>query len=407
MTALTISQIYNRYSVREFCRVIEIKRRNEDNSYESQWQNVEILSGLPLLEKSVNTISYKASNNSFNFGIVTVGNVAITLNSKNGQFGDENNSGSVFNGFIRHKSIVRIRDGYVDNYTDPNFPVKVFKTVFEGFIDGTSDNTKVDDENFLQTLQCVELMSFLLKEYRVADMGVLTSTTINTLVYEILNRPVFTNFFTVNSLNISAGYNISSFDITQYEAQTTLLTLFENFSIGHSFFYIRDGIFYYSAINSGNVSSFEINAKKLIKFSAYSPGISNVIELFNWEEQPDITFVASPNKYNKSQTINIKGCTDTAQRQNVLNTIGNLAKIQRKEFKISIPYFMDVFVMDEIVVQSPQIYPSDAFIWGVSKWGEKVWRRSLKADSIDDSATWLVREVKHSNFKTEIILQET
>lgn len=404
---LTIKQIYDRYSVRDFIRKIEIKRLNTDlTTYESTWQDVEQLSKLKLLDNSVAAISKKIANNNYSFGIVTTGNVTIKLNSKNGQFDDENNSTSIFKGFIRHKSLIRIRDGFIDKYTDPNNPINVYSTVFEGFIDVTATGTKVDDENLQQNLVCIDSLSFLLKEYTVSDMGSLTSTNLNDLIYEILNRSEFTPFFTVDTGNINAGYNISSFDISQYEAQTQLLTLFENFSIGHSYFYVRDNIFYYSSITSGLSNILTIGPKKLEKFSNYNNGIANIFEKLFWEEQPTITFTASPNKYNRSKTINIKGATDNTQRQNLLDNIGANTKIQRKEFTISIPYYMNINVMDIVTVTSPQIIPDDAFIWGISRWGEKRWRKLLQADNIVNNASWLVKSVKHSKYKTRLVVQE-
>lgn len=406
---LTIKQIYDRYSVREFCRKVEIKRLNTDlTTYESDWQDVEELTGLTLLDDSVQTISYKTANNSYNFGIVNVGNVTIKLNSKNGQFDDETNSGSVFKDFVRHKSLLRVRDGYVDIYTDPENPVEVFTTVFQGFIDVTATGTKVDDENLAQSLQCIDVLSFLLKQYTIADMGALTSTDLDDLIYEILNRSEFTNFFTVSTLNIVPGYNITSFDIAQYDGQTQLFTLFENFSIGHSFFYVKNDILYYSSILTGQDNTLAIDSKKTIKFSAYSSGIPNVFELFFWSEDDSVSFTSESNKYNRSVTINVKGVTNHTQRQNLLNAIGNVAKIQRKEFSLLIPYYMNLFVMDKILVSSTEIYPDDAFIWGVSRWGEgKRWRKALKADNITNNVSWLVKEVKHNkNLTTELILQE-
>jgi hypothetical protein len=404
---LTLLQIYDRYSQREFARTIEIKRRNSDGlTYEDNWQDVEALSGLKLLDKAAKNISFKLPNSNYNFGIVNVGNAQIILNSKNGQFDDESNSSSVFSGFLRHKSLLRIRDGYVDKYTDPNSPVDVLNTVFEGFIDDTSNSTRVDKDNLIQTLQCVDLLSFLLKDNTVSDMGTLTSTTLETLILEILDRPAFTDFFTVSSGNITAGYDINPFNVSQYEGQTQLYSLFENFSLGHSFFYVRNGVFFYQDITDGNASSLAVDKKKLIEFASYGNGVNNVFEKLFWEESTE-SFTASPNVYNRSKTLNITGATNTTQRQNLLNFIGGITKQKRARFKLKIPYYPDVFVLDEISVQSPEIIPSDAFIWGVSKWGEARWRKSLQADNISSTDTWLVKEVKHSNLVTNLILEES
>lgn len=404
---LTIQQIYDRYSVREFCRKVEVKRQNQDGSFEAEWQDVEELSGTMLFDDSVNNINYQIANNNYNFGIVNVGNVTLKLNSKNGQFDDESNSSSIFFGYIRHGSQIRVKEGYIDKYTDPNNPVEIFAEVFQGFIDDTSNSTKVDDENLIQNLYCVDLLSFLLKKYSVADMGSLSSTTTETLIYEILNRSEFTDFMTVSTSNIDAGYNATSFDISQYEAQTQLLTLFENMALGNSFFYVRNGVFYYQPIYTGITSTFSVDERKLIKFSGYESGISKVFEVFYWEGDETISYESSPNKYNRSQTIGIDGITDNTQRQNIIEYIGSIARVQRREFTIEIPFFPNIFILDKIIIKSPQIIPSDAFVWGVSTWGGgDKWRKSLQADNIPNNAEWLIRKIQHNNFKTKITLQE-
>lgn len=403
---LTIKEIYDRYSIRDFCQKVEVKRKLTDGSFEPEWQDIEQLSGIMLFDNSVQSIDYQLANNNYNFGIVNVGNLNINLDSKNGQFDDENNSSSIFFGYVRHGSLVRVKQGYIDKYTDATNPEDVLIEVFQGFIDDTSNSTKVDDQNLKQNLYCVDLLNFLLKKYTIADMGVLTGTTIEDLVYEIMNRSEFTEFFTVDSGNISAGYNASSFDIAQYEGQTQLLTLFENMAIGSSFFYVRDSVFYYKPVFTGITSDLLVDERKLIKFSSYDSGVSKVYEVFVWEGNEAIKYESSPNKYNRSQTIGIDGITNNTQRQLLIEYIGSIARVQRREFEIEIPFFPDVFILDKITIKSPQIIPSDAFVWGVSKWGEDRWRKSLQADNIPLSDEWLVRKINHSGFKTKISVQE-
>jgi hypothetical protein len=404
---LTIKQIYDRYSVRTFTKKIEIKRKISDLIYEDDWQDIVQLSGLTLFDDSIATISQQCSNTNYNFGVITSGNVVIKLNSKNGQFDDENNSSSIFKGFIRHGSLIRIRFGYIDNYTDINNPVDVLQTVFYGFIDAIADASKVDENNLIQNLQLVDCLSFLLKSYTISDVGPLISTTINDLILEILDRDEFTTFFNVDEDNINAAYNIESFDISQYEGQTQLFTLFENFSLGHSYYYLNNEIFYYGSLISGQENTLEINQKKTIKFSAYNSGAKNVYDRFYWQDDDSISFVASPLIYNRSKTIEIKGVLNSIQRLNLLNTCGNIAKVQKKQFNLIIPCYMIINIMDKIVVDSPANIPSDAFIWGISNWGEKKWRKSQQADSIPNKIYWVVKSLKHNpNLTTELLLEE-
>ncbi len=404
---LTLQQIYERYSNREFIRVVEVKRLNQDGiTYENDWQDVETLSGLKLLTNAVKNISSSIANSNYNFGIVTIKNLKITFLSRNGQFDDENNSNSIFKDYIRHGTLIRVRDGYIDKYTDPAAPQAVLNTVFEGFLDDTAAETKVDNKNVLQSFLCTDLLGFLLKKYTIADMGALTSTTINDIIFEILNRSEFTNFFTVSSGNINAGYNATSFDITQYENQTQLYTLFENISLGHSFFYVRNNVFFYTNNSVGISNTLEIDYKKTVTLSSFKEGGQNVFERLFWYDQPTITYTSPTIKYNKGKTINIKGVTNNTERQNLLDFIGSKLRIQRQEFKLTIPYYMNVNVMETIFILIPQIIPDDALVWGYPAWGQKRWRKTIQASNIARSGNWLVREVKHGSFKTTLTLQQ-
>jgi hypothetical protein len=62
--------------------------------------------------------------------------------------------------------------------------------------------------------------------------------------------------------------------------------------------------------------------------------------------------------------------------------------------------------MDTIFVKIPQIIPDDALIWGYPAWGQKRWRKAIQASNIASSGNWLVREVKHNAFKTQLTLQQ-
>ena len=402
---LTLEQIYDRYSVRDFCQKVEVKRQLSNGTFESDWQDIEELSGKELFDNSVNNINYKIANNNYNFGIVNVGNLILKVNSSKGEFDDETNSSSIFFGYLRHGSLIRVKQGYVDKYTDSSNPVEVFQELFIGFIDDTSKNTKVDDNNLTQTIYCVDLLSFLLKKYTVGDFSPYTATNVDDLIYEILNRSEFTDFMTVSDSNIEAGYN-ADFDVTQYKDETTLLSLFENAAIGNSFFYVREGTFFYKPVFTGISSTLIIGDRKLVKFSNYESGISKVYEVFTWEGEEAIKFEASPNKYNRNQSIAIDGITNNTQRQNIIEYMGSIARVQRREFTIEIPFYPDLFVLDEVTIKTPEIIPSDAFIWGVSDWGEDRWRKALKADNIPATDQWLVREITHSRGKTKVKVQE-
>jgi hypothetical protein len=404
---LTLKQIYDAHSIRDFCRVIEIKRRNLDGSYETSWNDIEELSKVKNLDKTVSTISYALSNDSYNFGIVNVGNVKLTLLSKNGEFDDEVNQNSIFYGYQRHRTLIRIRDGFVDKYTDPENPINVYSTVFEGFIDGTSNNTKTDDTNTMQFIQCVDVLNFLLREYTISDVKPLAQTTLSNLIYEILNRSEFTDFFTVSPSNIDPGYDIQDFDIEVYEGQTQLFTIFENFSTGHSFFYVREGVFYYKPNRSGILKDLTLEKDKFIKtIVRYNDGISSIFERLYWQDSHE-KYISPTNNYNRTKTINVEGCTSSVERKQLLFYIGRLTRLKRQKFSLTIPYYPDIFILDKIVVRPPIENDDRALRWDITNWDLYEWGFSSGATSINSNTEWLVSNIKHSSFQTHLILEES
>ena len=353
----TLNEIYNQYPVRNLARKIEIKRKLVNGGYEAGWQDVVALSGLSLLNNCVGSISFNLPNDGYNFGLVTVGNVKVKLNSKRGQFDDNSNANSIFyQDYIRHESLIRIRDGYVDRKTKSG----VLKQVFYGFIDGVSKATRVDNNNLIQDIQCIDALSFLLKKYTLSDIGTTTSTSLNDLIFEVMNKTKFTDFLNIDIFKIQAGYNIKNIDLSQYEGQTQLLTIFQELSIGHSFFFLESDNFYYRKANlpiqrgfkgdpildeAGDVildelgspilseeniyKAFTIDKNKIIKFSNYDNGLSQVYERIYWKENEAINFIAPNIKYNKSKTIEIKGVQDNTERQNIVNAIGAITSLIR------------------------------------------------------------------------------
>lgn len=432
---MSLVEVYNQYPVREFTRKVEIKRKLATGGYENDWQDVVALSGLPLLDKTVGSISFKLPNDGYNFGLVTVGNLKLKLNSKQGQFDDEGNANSIFyEDYQRHESLIRVNDGYIDRKTGQEFN----KQVFFGFIDGISRSTRVDNYNITQNLQCVDALSFLLKKYTLSDMGNLASNSLDALIFEIINRSEFTDFLTVINTNIQAGYNIQNIDLAQYEGQTQLLTIFQDLSIGHSFFFLNEQEFYYRKVNlpiqrgekndplldeAGAVildeagdsilseeniyKAFDVKKDKVIKFSNYDEGLSQVYEKIYWQDNESVSFISPNNKYNKSKTIDIKGVVDNTQRQNIVNIVGSITSLARKKVMIEIPYFQDINIFDEITVEEPIFLLNDAFIWDLSKYDDgKRFDAFFRADNINLDQTWLIIEINHSNFKTKIKLQE-
>lgn len=407
--SLTFQQIWERYSHVEFVRRMYIKRLNEDGTYESSFS--EITEGLK--DGGVQSLSRSLANNSWAFGAVTVSNVRLEILSAYQEFASENQANSIFSGFIRHRSIIKIVDAFIDKYTDSDNPVEASVTTFIGLIDSTTATT----EQGYESITALDFIS-VLKEINVKSLS-LVQTTLNNLVYEVMNRSEFTKFFNVSNSTsyINAGYNASSIDVTQYEG--SVFDMFQDLAKGHSIFYIDpdDNYFYFKPADpTGSViySFLEMNNRKL-NISSYREGIDRQINKWYWDDTA-ISATTVPEPINpRSSTFKIDGVTNNTQRQNLLNEVLDRSKDAKPYFKLELPYFPIIKLLDRVIIQSFGSAPRDAVRWGMFLYTSSSttnpnaaprWRKPAGIRiSADDE--WMVRAISHDkSLRTTIELEK-
>lgn len=410
--SLTYKQIWERYSHIEFKRRLYIKRLNTDGTYEADW--TEISQGLTK-DGSVKSISRTLPNSSWQFGYVMVSNVILEILSPYQEFASELDPNSLFSGYIRHKSRVKIVDALIDKYTDPTTPAESIVNTFEGLIDAKTAQTEQGYEN-------VTVLDYIsvLNDVNVSELG-LVQTTLNDLIYEIMNRSIFTKYFNVSNSTayINSGYNASSIDLSVYTG--SVLSMLQDLAKGHSIFYINpdDNYFYFKAAEpTATVEHqfLESNNRK-IDISAWREGVDRQVTNWYWDDKDvDISAVTIAAVVNPiSESFKIEGITNATQRQNVLNTILSNTEFAKPYFKLTLPYFPVIKLLDRVNVQSFGSAPKDALRWGMFSWTSYLttapntaprWRKPAGIRiSADDE--WMVTSVKHdSNFKTVVELQK-
>lgn len=280
--SLTYQQIYEQYSQVEFKRRMYIKRLNLDGTYEANF--TEISQGL-MIDGSVQSIDRSLPNNSWQFGYVTVDSVGLEVLSAYQEFSNELDPNSIFFGFIRHHSIIKIVDALIDKYTDPLNPVEATVTTFIGLLDSTTASTE-------QGYESIDALDFLsvLTTTNVSQLT-LTQTTLNNLVYEIMNNPLFTQFFNVSNSTtyINAGFNLTGIDLTKYTG--SVMDMLEDLAKGHSIFFVNpnDNFFYFVPITpTADVQwqFLETNNRK-ISITGYREGIDRQITNWYWDSIED------------------------------------------------------------------------------------------------------------------------
>lgn len=411
--SLTYKQIWERESHVEFRRRLYVKRLREDGSYEPTFQ--EISAGM-MKEGSINSLSRSLPNNSWQFGRVIFSNVRLEILSAFQEFASENDANSIFSGYIRHLSIVKVVDALIDKYTDPENPVEASVTTFIGLLDSRTATTEQGSE----TITALDFLT-VLDEINVNELN-LTETTLSDLIYEIMNRSEFTKYFNVSDSTtyISPGYNATNIDVYQYDG--SVLEMIEDLAKGHSIFFVDpdDNYFYFKAVeptSSVQHSFLEMNNRKL-DISSYREGVDRQITHWYWEDtDPIISAVKTPAPINpRSSTFNIKGITNSTQRQNTLNKVLEKSKDAKPYFKLQLPYFPVVKLLDKVEVQSFGSAPRDAVRWGMFVYTDKDtadpltaprWRKPAGIRvSRDDK--WIVRGISHDKtFKTTLELERT
>lgn len=410
--SLTYQQIWERYSHVEFKRRLYVKRLRTDGIYEADW--TEISQGLTK-DGSVSSISRALPNDSWQFGHVTVNNVSLEILSAYQEFASENDPNSIFFGFIRHKSRIKVVDAFIDKYTNPSNPVEATVNTFEGLIDATTAQTE-------QGYEKVTVLDYIsvLDDINVSELT-LAQTTMNALIYEIVNRSIFTKYFNVSNSTdyINAGYNASSLDISEYTG--SVLDMLQDLAKGHSIFYIdpADGYFYFKPATPTSATQYsflESNNRKL-DISTWREGIDRQVTNWYWDDSDvDISAVADPAPVNpRSEKFSIKAVTNATQRQNLLNYILTRTQYPKAYFKLVLPYFPVIKLLDKVSVQSFGSAPKDAARWGMFQWTDSAtanpntsprWVKpaGIRISSDDE---WMVRSINHdSGFKTTLELEK-
>lgn len=510
--SLTYEQIWERYSHVEFKRRLYIKRLKEDGTYEADF--TEISDG-QMKDGSVNSLSRSLPNNSWQFGRVIFSNVRLEILSAFQEFASENDPNSIFSGFIRHRSIIKVVDAFIDKYTDPEEPVEASVISFIGLIDSLTATT----EQGFETVTALDFLS-VLSEINVKELT-LAQTTLANLVYEIMNRAEFTKYFNVSNSTtyINPGYNALSIDVTQYEG--SVLEMLEDLAKGHSIFYIDpdDNYFYFKEAEptpTVQYSFLEENNRK-IDISSYREGVDRQITHWYWSDleeflagdwtssgwsgggsgwthntgntsvlseptpavngkryvisytvedrtsgsfslsfggysasglttnnkvnmtasstanlqitptsdfdgkiiisiKSDIYAIKNPEPVNpRSSTFKIDGITDDEQRQNTLNVVLEKSQDAKPYFKLQLPYFPVIKLLDKVEVQSFGSAPRDAVRWGMFVWTDATtgdpltsprWRKPAGI-RISQDDKWMVRGITHDrNLRTTLELEK-
>lgn len=400
---LTTLQAFQRYSELTWYQKVFIKKYEPiTGTYETEWQDISDY----LIEKGVKGVTKKLPEDNYSYGSIVLDNCNFEFRNIYGELSDETNDNSVFEGYQRHDSLIKLQEGYVDR-TDENNRVNIEQTTFVGLIDDMeAQTTQKYTEKFRAKDRLIALERITKK-----DLGAISATTINDFVYEAMNRTDITKYgININSgtAYINAGYNATSCDFSQYDSGETLLEILQNLATGHSIFYIDPATdyFHFKTITPtvATVVTFEDILEKRIQIDKYMTGVNKVIENWYWEST-NLSSSSAISKYKTSEILNIKAVTNTVQRQALLDYVRGLTETPKLNFDIVMPYFPIVNILDRVKVDKKGTYPEDAFILGVGRLGIDRLRRPIGAVALSPTQSFYIRGIKHADKKTTISVQ--
>jgi len=362
--------------------------------YENDWQDVTEYSN----DKTLAGINHSLDYKSWEFGEITQDNASLKFLNTHGEMSDEDNENSIFfNGYLRHYSKIKIQC---------SFDKTNYDTIFEGLLDDRSASTSVSSTQ--PVIENISAYSYtkLFSDVTLDEIGTLSGTKINSIVTEIVNRGYFTDYFNFDEDLVSAGYN-ANIDVSEYDQSDTVMDVLSDLAQGHSVFYIdNDGYFNFKKVeaNTGIKAVLDSAPERKVQVYDYKTGSERIIEKFYWEDSTE-KFESSLNKYNTSETVNIKGVTETADRQAILDFLGAKFGIKRISCKIDLPLCPFLQVMDKVKIEHVGA-TYNCFVLDKSQLDIGTLTPPTSAIQIGADTTFIIYEVKHSQKKTTILVLE-
>lgn len=362
--------------------------------YENQWRDITAYTTSTTISGISRSLDYK----SWEFGEVKQDNATLKLVNVYGEMSDETNEESFwYGGYVRHYSKLRIECAFNGATRD---------TLFEGLLDDRSAYTSTEGTQPVIENITAYAYTKLMSDVTLAELGTLSGATINDIVFEVMNRGFFTDYFTVSRAHIRAGVN-AKVDMTAFEQGTKVIDLLKELSKGHSVFYVDiDGVFKFQPVepNADVAAEFGSLPERKLKVYDYRTGSERVIEKFYWEDSNEKFEVLVP-KYKTSQTVNIKGITDPADRQAIINFLGNKYSVKRASFKVDLPLCPFLRIMDRVRVEQTGAL-DDAFVLNVSRLDVGILNQPVGAVKISPDSIFVVYELKFTDTKLTLTVLE-
>jgi len=364
--------------------------------YEDAWLDITKYTS----NKSITGINKSLDIKSWEFGEIKQDNASLKLINVHGEMSDEENEASIWHkDYIRHRSKIKIESVFC------NGKERSADIIFNGLLDDRSAYTSVDGK--YAVIENIPAFSYskILSDITLSELGSIDGSTVNEIVYNIMNRGFFTDFFSVDFSNIKAGYN-SVIALSEYEQGDKVIDILKDLAKGHSIFYVdKNDSFHFKPVEPTEnvVMVLGLSPERKLKVYDYRSGSERVIENFYWENGAEKYEKPVP-VYKSSRNISVKGIKDGGYRQGLLNYLGEKFGTKNFSFKVDIPFCPFIDILDKIQLQQVGVVNENAFILDVSELDAA--RLELPAGAIKVSLedNFIVYEIRNTDDTTTLTL---
>jgi len=246
-----------------------------------------------ILSSSAGNIKQNLEANEYDVGKITFDNTKIVLRNEHSAYSEAINPSSIFE-YKRDETIIKIEwnfNTYGIACGDPecgNTFLSNPRVLFKGMIEDNSTSFDVKSQTI--TFKILSLDSIINKvETPYSDL--LITDDAETLVYKILNQQKITQFFNVETANISLPNNFTADDIISLEGTNCLEALQDILTMANGIMYVKDDICHVRSRTPDVDSSFifygpssDEGIENIENISSYSTGLNRCFNYWFWED---------------------------------------------------------------------------------------------------------------------------
>lgn len=363
-----------------------------------------------VLESSVGNLKQMLASNEYDIGSIKFNKIKINLRNEKARYSEANNPLSIFN-VKRDESIIRIDwDRNEDTIWCGNFPCGLSYlsapiTVYKGLLEDNS--SKFDVEEQIQSFNFLGMESIIGKlQVPFSSLSVLDDA--ETTIFNILNQPQITKFFTVDQSNISVATNFTPDDIASLENKKSLEALDEILFLAGAVLYIKDDTIFVTTRLESATSKFtfygpssDLGIENLHDVSSYTLGLNRTFNFWKWKDSTVTqSFTDSIERYGfRDKEVTSELITNPVTQSAILNALLNEFGFPKVELDITVPMYSpivnDIFLLDKINVDYPADYRGNEddklpATYGTAVYGTDSYIQANSSLIIDVSINWKV-----------------